>query len=370
MIALDLDLDPLETHMFGDEDYADKDAYRTGLAIHALGDLGRRGRREAIPMLRRYVAAGWNWAWALQELVELGSKEATDGLSDVIASRFTNDDDLEAALSEADVAPERWAFDWSEKLRQVANPRVQRALDSIAADHASLKRTEFPPMESMIAALNGTEAERHAALVNLGTLRSPLVVDAAELAIRTGPAELRRVARRALFRSSEAAMVERARSWAKESNELSEVALHVLARFGTATDIPFLRVRLAEGWTANHLYQANDAVEGLGRLVDAHSADAIESIYLETTYSYLRRRAAQALAAISPHFGETLAIESLWDCEAETRAVGCVAATWAQAVVRDRIHELVADAIEDQIVRSAGRSRLDGLSTNGKDAVN
>jgi hypothetical protein len=165
-------------------------------------------------------------------------------------------------------------------------------------------------------------------------------------------------------------MVERARSWTTESNELAEVALHVLARHGAASDIPFLREQLAQGWAQGQMYQACDAVEGLGRLADVRSAEAIESIYLETTYSYLRRRAAKALAAVSPRFGVTLAIESLWDCEAETRAMGCVCATWSEVVVRDRIRELVVDAIEDDVVRTAGRARLNVLSSNGSEAVN
>jgi hypothetical protein len=361
MMALDQGLDSLEAHLFSDEDYADQDEDRTGLTLHVLGDLARRGRRDGVPILRRYVATGWNWIWALHELVALDLKGATDGLSDVIASRFADDDDLLAALRDANVPSEQWAS---------PNARVTRALDAIAAHQARLKGTGFPPMDSMIGALNGSEAERHAALQNLGTLRSPLVVEAAEAAIRTGPAALRRVARRALVRSSGAlGMVERARSWANESNELSEVALHVLARHGTAGDIAFLREQLAQGRVQGHMYQVCDAVEGLGRLADVRSADSIESIYLETTYSYLRRRAAQALAAVSPRFGETLAIESLWDCEKGTRAVGCVSATWARAQVRDRIRELVADVLEEEVVRSAGRTRMDTLSTNGKDSI-
>jgi hypothetical protein len=360
MIALDSGPDSLEAHLFGDDDYVDEDEHRTGLTLHVLGDLARRGRQEAIPILRRYVSTGWNWRWALEELVHLDFTDATHGLSDAIASRFTNDSDLLEAMREAGLAPGPWS---------ASNPRVGRALDAIAADQARWKRAEFPPIESMIAALNGSEAERHAALVNLGTLRSPLVVEAAEAAIRTGSAELRRVARRALFRTTAPGMVERARSWATENNELSEVALKVLAHYGTSTDLPLIRRQLAEGWARDYLYQACTAVEGLGRLADVASADPIESIYLETTYSYLRRRAAQALAVIWPQFDETLAVESLWDCEDETRAVGCAHASWSQAAVRYRIRELASDRMEDQVVVSAATARADAMGANGKVTV-
>jgi hypothetical protein len=152
-------------------------------------------------------------------------------------------------------------------------------------------------------------------------------------------------------------MVPQARRWATEDNELAEVALHVLARHGDFGDILFLRASLENAWKLGHMYGACDAVEGLGRLADRESESTIEAIYDETTYSYLRRRAARALAALSERFALGRAVESLWDCESETRLVGAASANLARDAVRHRLDEIIGNPLEDASVVSIADAR-------------
>jgi HEAT repeat protein len=92
-------------------------------------------------------------------------------------------------------------------------------------------------------------------------------------------------------------------------------------------------------------------VDGLAKLADQEAVPELERVFREARYSYLRRRAARALAITSDRFTESYAVECLWDCEVDTRALGCVVASWASATVRKRIAEMAGDRFEDRKVR-------------------
>lgn len=99
------------------------------------------------------------------------------------------------------------------------------------------------------------------------------------------------------------------------------------------------------------LYRVCDAVDGLAKLADQEAVPELERVFREARYSYLRRRAARAHAITSDRFTESYAVECLWDCEVDTRALGCVVASWASATVRKRIAEMAGDRFEDRKVR-------------------
>jgi hypothetical protein len=52
------------------------------------------------------------------------------------------------------------------------------------------------------------------------------------------------------------------------------------------------------------LYRACDAVDALVQLGDSGAAPLLETLFNETTYSYLRHRAARGLAILSPTFAQ------------------------------------------------------------------
>jgi hypothetical protein len=352
--SLALRTSELAVHLFNSDDDNLRDEDRTGLTLAVLQELGRRGRHDAVATLRRYAVEGWNWQWALESLAALDFPQATEGLGDAIERRFENDGALIEALRGA-TTPELWSR-WAE-----TNPRLRKALSAISAERASVDdsyRAEPQPLAALVkAATSGPEDARRTALVNLGNLRAAEAVEPAELAIRNGSTELRRLGRRALFRAANPGMTPRARRWANEDNDLAEVALHVLARYGERSDLDFLRNALESAWRQGHMYAACDAVEGLGRLADNESEPIVQAIYDETTYSHLRRGAARALAALSPDFALGRAVESMWDCESETRAVGVASANLALGSVRDRLDEIVNDPLEGASILSLAQAR-------------
>jgi hypothetical protein len=350
---LSLETSAIAGHLFSSDDDRIRDENRTGLAIWVLNELAKRGRQDAVAVLRRYVVEGWNWQWALEALADLDFPHATEGLGDELERRFESDAELIEALRGATLL-ELWRR-WAEK-----NPRLSRALDALKAtnEQGTANQIEEPSVALLVTtATTGREDARRAALAHLGSLHAAEAIEPAELAIRNGSTELRRLGRRALFRAANPGMVPQARRWATEDNELAEVALRVLARHGDFGDVLFLRASLENAWKLGHIYGACDAVDGLGRLADRESESTIETIYDETTYSYLRRRAARALAALSEQFALGRAIESLWDCESETRLVGAASANLARDSVRHRLGEILGNPLEDASVVSVAQAR-------------
>jgi hypothetical protein len=63
---LSLDTAVVAAHLFSPDDDHIHDEDRTGLALQVLSGLARRGRQDAVAVLRRYIVEGWNWQWALE----------------------------------------------------------------------------------------------------------------------------------------------------------------------------------------------------------------------------------------------------------------------------------------------------------------
>jgi len=136
----------------------------------------------------------------------------------------------------------------------------------------------------------------------------------------------------------------------------------MVALWPTEGDAPLLRSALNDFADDDLLYSVCDAVDGLAKLRDRDAVPQFELIFADTTYSLLRHRAARALAATSTTFAEGLAIECLWDCEEQTRRVGCVTSSWTSSDARQRLTELAADRLQDRGIRSTATRRLRALT--------
>jgi hypothetical protein len=376
--ALGIDISPFDALLFSPADLEETDEYRTDLVIGTLAWMGRLGRDDAVTMLRRYVEVGWNWEWAIGDMV-YRVPIGMDGLDELVVERCPDLEDLARAL------PWRGGFPWS--YWRLRNPRIQEAFALRAEWHRQneqksqdlsklstqellerrqvtllRKRTASADKEVLYEAIRSeTDQVRRDAIKVLGWQRDPAVFDSAEAELRRSPEVDFNAGWIALFQLIKLSPIERIRSWLSESGETGVFALHMVALWPRDGDEPLLRSVLEHVNEEDWLYRVCDAVDGLATLADRDAVPDLEQVFRQATYSYLRRRAARALAITSDRFAEIHAVECLWDCEEETRAIGCAAASWSSSTVRDRIAEVADDKFEDRKVRVLAARRRRSL---------
>ena len=370
--ALGIEISPFEALLFSPADSQETDEYRTDLVLGTLAWMGRLGREDAVKVLRRYVAVGWNWEWAIGDMVHR-VPIGLDGLDEIVVGRCPDPQELARSL--------RRGFPWSYWRQK--NPRIQEAFaleaewnrqnDQRSEDLSKLstqellerrqvtvlrKRTASADKEVLYDALHSdTDQIRRDAIKVLGWQRDPAVFDPAEAELRCSPEVDFNAGWIALFQLIKLGPIERIRGWLSESGETANFALHMVALWPRDGDQPLLRSVLQHVNDEDWLYRVCDAVDGLAKLADRQAVPDLEQVFREATYSYLRRRTARALAITSDRFAESYAVECLWDCEEETRAVGCAAASWSSSTARDRVGEIADDKFEDRKVRMLAARR-------------
>ncbi|MFC8510489.1 HEAT repeat domain-containing protein [Streptomyces sp. NPDC057411] len=395
-------LEEIEAHLFGAEDHLDTEEGRTGLALAVLGHLASYGRRDALLLLRRYAAAGTNWAWALDELALRDDDAGLRSLALPVLARFPADAEGEAALAATvrdafeprpwrlwaedprpsvgariKAAGEQGSFDrWQRQLRPTG-PRpgwsVQAVLDWAQEGLERGAELHGPAARCLVAvagpedrelilatARSGPDGARCAALHYLAEARDPAVLDLVELAAGGASRTVADAAVAAFERMCGEAAVDRARGWIHRPDALGAAAAGMLAFRGGTQDSPLVLGALREtvrsqGPDAAALYPL---VDGAGRLGIGCAAPVLRHVYRETASSQLRGRTARALAATDPTFANGFAVECLWDCEETTRELAALHAETADARVAERLRRLAADPAEEAEVQTAVRNRI------------
>ncbi|WP_329458842.1 HEAT repeat domain-containing protein [Streptomyces sp. NBC_01497] len=394
-------LEAVEAHLFRAEDQFDTEEERTGLALAVLGHLASYGRLDALELLRRYAAAGTNWAWALDELALRDDDQGLRALALPVLARFPATPDGESALAAAvrdafeprpwrlwaddprttvggriRAAGERGSFDrWQRQLRpegprpgwsvgavldwaQQGQERGSELYVPAARCLLAVAGSEDRP-EILAAARSGPTGARGAGLHYLAQIGDPAALDLIEAAAGDGR-EVADAAVAAFERMCSTAAVDRARGWVHRPDALGSAAAGVLAVRGAAQDAPLVLGALretvrSEGPDAPALWTL---VDGTGRLGIACAAPVLRHVYRETASSQLRGRAARALAATDPSYATGFAFECLWDCEETTREIAALHAEMGDVRVAERLRRLAADPVEEDEVQSAVRSRF------------
>ncbi|MDO0931488.1 HEAT repeat domain-containing protein [Streptomyces sp. DG2A-72] len=403
-LYLDLngELDEIEAHLFDVEDALDTEESRTGLTLAVLGHLASYGRRDALELLRRYAAAGSNWAWALDELALRDDDAGLRALAAPVLARFPADAEGEAELAATvrdAFEPRPWRL-WAEDPRESIATRVRAAQEAGCFDRWQRQMSPTGPRpgwsvqavfewaqqgvergvalhvpaarcltavagpedrpDIVAAAKDGTEGARCTALRYLADSNDPDALDLIEGAVATGSTAVVEAAVGTFERMRSIAAVDRARGWARRPDVLGAAAGRVLACRGGAGDRDLVLGALreavrGEGPDAPTLWTL---VDGAGRLEIASAAPVLRHIYRETASSHLRGRAAWALAATDPSFPAGFAVECLWDCEEATREIAARHAETGDARVVEQLRRLAADPAEEAEVQTAVRSRI------------
>ncbi|MEO3783523.1 hypothetical protein ABGB12_09345 [Actinocorallia sp. B10E7] len=351
VVDLELPVHPIAEHLFDPEDETASDDWRVSLAIDTLTDLVRLSRREAATPLRHYAEEGANWFEALDALVSLGDPALVHGLGPVAAARC-DEDDL------------HWLVD------DPGNPVIQQwaSEHSVIAEAVRTRRSSPPPhpreqqrptgSDGELAALVHQRSEASVeAILELGRRRSPALLDLAEEFLPERPSRWRGVICRAL-REYGAEALPRARAWAGGVPGCAEIGIDILARHGTARDVPILLGDLEEALSAKGWGAAASPVEGLGRLRAGAAVPLLKEAWSATEYAYLRPRLLTALLRTAPHTAEAYATEALWDCEDDARRIGAATAPLTEDN-RLRLRRLAVCAAEEPGVVSVAVDRTE-----------
>ncbi|TMC29759.1 MAG: hypothetical protein E6J27_04680 [Chloroflexi bacterium] len=378
-VDIELDLAPLEVFLLAPPPAtASKDDWRDALALYTLGSMGRLGRADAVALLRRYVEIGEDWSTALVAL-SWPTVLNVEGLDHVVAERAASVDELARGLpfepdrepwlswrrtneriAEAAARSHLWRTQGERRRAQFAEKSVMEVLREREVSALRGRSDEVDKAALLEAATGDDEQLRHDAIKVLGWQRDQRVLDAAE-------SELRRFPDRewppnagwfAIFQLLRDGPLPRVRGWLGEPGRLGEVAMHAVAEWPEPGDEALLRTMAEHFRDEEWLYRACDAVDALVRLRDRLSTALFETIFKETTYSYLRHRVARGLALLSPTFEAGLAIECLWDCEDQTIAVGCAAVSLASDVAREQLSRIAADKLADRRTRALAARRV------------
>lgn len=353
IVDLELPVGPVADHLADPIDAIDEDPWRASLAVDVLADLLRLSRREAAMPLRRYADEGTHWFEALHALVEFGDPQLTEGLDEIAVARC-DDDDLHWLVIEPDNAVIR---DWTERQPRIALAVAERR----TGDRPGLPCARRPDSSGRSDA-ELLEQARHsgdsavAAILELGRRRNPALLDLAEELLPGQPGRSRGAVCRAI-RDLGALALPRARIWTARPSGCFDIGIDVLARYGTAQDVPALLDDLETALTERNWGAAASPAEGLGRLRSGAAVPLLDSAWTESEYSYLRPRVLTALIRTAPHTAETYASEGLWDCEEDVRRTAVTMAPPSEQNLL-RIRRLHGCTAEEPEVRSAAAARL------------
>ncbi len=406
-----MDLAPLEQYLRTLQDERnDSDAW---LAIGALGSLARLGNATALTILRHYIAYGTQWESALLKLVELADPAATAGLADSFYARFATGEQMNKfdahALLDRHLYPlmqswslthpgmERlyaeaetmWTTIWAAYPQRRSWPAVNYEARPVSELLAAIDSSNRRQIEKMLfARLHQADIAQYVAafssehhLVWWVAFQCLVALEAAapfydmllhKLLAYLGSGNSRALrglqltyAGRILQQLPPEMTLPLARRWfAAPEWHLRSVGEDILEAQATLEDIPQVRAGLiaALATATRHnsdSYRICAVLDILARFPDLGLLPEVEAAFVQAGYSFARRRAARTMRVNAPAaFATTYAYECLWDCEEETRWIGCESVPLAAPGARDRLHAMTADPSENDLVKAAIAQRL------------
>ncbi|KAL2045389.1 hypothetical protein ABVK25_012131 [Lepraria finkii] len=424
-LALDLQLHTGALELWlhdSDED----DANTTNDVLGMLGRMAVRGHADARRVLREYVAYGHFWTRAIDQLIgDYDALRAGTPWPELVARprhgrplealRACDDDDATVRRRCAGGArPARAAVDdvvrCESAHRARLRARAQRAGSASAdapaaftpakrrmprerstgqrpremstatllriaedsrwtqiADELAL-RAESADVDLLLAAANDPDAPmRRAAILALGRQgRSELLAIAQQATDQAQRGKLQGAIALAL----EAMPLSQTRALAHDWLESADWARRrkaagMLATWAEDEDLEPARRALSreldEGLRGD-VYVVGSLCEALGRCGVHGPFEELLRAYEETPYSYGRRYVVAALAASDPTFDGDVAVECLWDCEAETRRIAATHVDRRVRLAAQRLEELAGDEAQAAAVRAAARAIPEEIS--------
>lgn len=381
------------------------------LAIATLGELAQSGCGSATAIVRDYVAYGRKWDVALSQLAEISGADATAGLADTICTRFQTGAQMEASsfygLFGDSALNALWAR-WEDEHECIARllAEAHREMDSWKANRETLEEPDYSALgvEELLTVTAGwnrrtiekvvlarlrhadeqlyvaafqtdnpfawqiafdslTALKREHQFYNVVRDKLTSFVASEKIGEVRGPklGALERI----LKQLPPAMTLSLAREWlASPVWQVQFIGRGILEEHATTEDIPRLRDFILAEINRPNPFETNEyglcsALDTLMRLPGTGQLPEVEAAYSQSLYSFSRLRAARIMWADAPSwFSETYAYECLWDCEEETRALGCRSVSLALPDARERLQGILNDSFESDLVIEAARERL------------
>ncbi|MDX6688682.1 MAG: hypothetical protein QOG15_139 [Solirubrobacteraceae bacterium] len=398
-LALDigLDLAPLEQAL------RDQDEEGPEFESSVLGLLGRmaiRDHPDARRILREYVAYGRSWQRAITlltgdpEVMPVGPPwpEVVAGLDEILVERFAGESALAEALADVDASDRPWTL-WSIENHRIAGalaaghrvplpPRTRRrpprrkppnpramsteALLQIAeetrwrqiADELTTRRSRDDVARMLATARDPQRAMRRAAILALANQGRRDVLAIAE---ETTSGEQRGKLQGTIALALEAMPLSQTRALAHDWLTSPDwgrrrKAAGILGNHAEEEDLDPARRALAHELDAGlegDVFVVCSLAEALGRFPGHGPFEELSRAYEQIPYSYGRRFIVSALAASDPTFSGDLAVECLWDCELESRAIAAGNVDRRIRLASQRLAELASDEVHAASVRRA-----------------
>jgi hypothetical protein len=370
----------------------DDKGWDTQLAVGTLGELAKRGYKDAAQRLCDYLAWGQWWQWNLDNLCAVENPDLHERITTTIEERFPLDSDLEEALDWFYLDSEPWTTlaRHSARISNLAtkpNKRAQAAVTTL--------------VPSNLESLNAGQLLDVADDKSWGKLRKLIkqAVKPSDMDLLKQSVSLDRPFRATValaglttlapisilpwlldFWSANPGMPPYLRSGASEvmvalpSNltlplareRLNHQVWHerrlaetLFKAHTTVEDIPLLRSAIANALQDDeeNCYRVCNLVEAFSNIPNCGPVPELTDVFVQFRYSYGRAFAAEAIHVTAPDFfRENFATECLWDCEERTRLLG------ARAVHIDnetahRLRRLASDPWEDNEVRAEAARR-------------
>lgn len=392
-----LDLNPLAEHLHEHDD-ADQSGWNTPLTVYTLGALAKRGYGGAADILCDYIGWGEWWDWSLEDLTAVPSLDVHCRVARAIEQRFPSDNGLEEALAWFNLSEEPWttlAHHSARISRLASQPRKKAGLASAQTDVPS----NYTALTTRQLLAIADEWNRHRLRKVIAQIAKPADVDflvtsvslenpfVAEVAL-AGLAELappsifgwlcdfwsanpdmpgwiRTRACQVMVALPPALTLPLARERLHHEHWHERLlAEDLFEAHATTDDIPLLRAAISQALPndEDQCYRLCNLVEAFAHLPNIGLVPELSDVFLQFRYSYGRARAAKSIHITAPDlFRESFALECLWDCEDQTRALGARCVPFKSSPATERLRYLASDRWEDSDVRSAvtGRGTAD-----------
>lgn len=420
ILARGMDVEPLGAYLRRNDTHYSSCDCCLGLVLGTLACLAY-DNVAALKILREYTSYGRRWEGVLHVLADVDTFAALDEVIRVLCRRINSDVDMRAQFERAVHGSWKW-YCWHdadtrtkcefflpicEPWRTLCeqNSEFAHLFDGVGINYDQPSPPREKPGEAYLASLSledlfarvndsnrvrfwrvvpekvsmdhedylleqlatGNPDRMILAFGGLGKLGTPRAFDTVRSYIEASEnadPKVRRYAFTAIEQMPGSLTLETARRWFRRKEWYLHVAAGgILENHATVEDVPLLIEALRQPETLwREDFRLPSALDALTRFAGIGPIPELEQAFCEVPHSFDRCRAAAAMAATAPvHFTAEYAFECLWDCDSDTRALGCEMVSLSMPGALERLKELAADLDELDNIRQEADERLEGF---------